>query len=58
MDEKLIKFLKLVPAARWHQVPQVWNDQLCAALADRLVTVGWGGMIKLTDEGVQIAARS
>lgn len=57
MDEKLIKFLKLVPSARWRDVPKVWNEQLRAALSDDFIKIGWGGVIELTDAG-KTAARS
>lgn len=49
--ESLTKFLKIVPCANWRHVPAVWSDQLRLALSDGLVTVGWGGVLKLTDEG-------
>ena len=51
--EKLNRFLNIVPAARWRsaRVPSVWSDQLRAALNDNLVTIGFAGVIKLTDAG-------
>jgi len=51
MDEKLIKFLGIVNVMGWRQPPKVWNEQLRQALADQLVTVGFGGRLKLTDAG-------
>lgn len=51
MDEKLAKFLKLVPGASWQMPPPVWNEQLREALNDHLVTVGWGGVLELTSAG-------
>ena len=53
MDEKLVKFLDLVPGASWQMPPPVWNEQLRQALNDHLVTVGWGGVLKLTESGQQ-----
>lgn len=54
LDEQLIKFLKLVPSAHWRDVPKCWNEQLRAALSDRLVKVGWGGIIELTATALDI----
>ena len=51
MDEKMAKFLDLVPTANWRLPPAVWSEQLQAALSDNLVTVGWGGVLKLTEDG-------
>lgn len=51
MDEKMVKFLDLVPTANWRLPPAVWSEQLQAALSDNLVTVGWGGVLKLTESG-------
>lgn len=52
MDEKLLKFLRLVPTANWRQnTPPVWNEQLRQALSDGLVGFGFGGLLKLTDAG-------
>ena len=48
MDEKLIEFLQRVPSARWRNVPKGWSEQFRTALSDRLVKVGWGGIIELT----------
>lgn len=51
-DDKLTKFLNLVPRANWRQdMPRIWNEQLRQALSDNLVTVGWGGALILTDAG-------
>lgn len=51
MDEQLKKFLNLIPTANWRQPPKVWNDQLRQALGESYVTVGFGGVLKLTDAG-------
>lgn len=53
MEDKLTKFLGIVLNANWRgdDMPKVWNEQLRAALSDQLVTVGWGGVLKLTDRG-------
>lgn len=52
-DPMLLKFLRLVPSANWREPPRVWNEQLRRALSDGLVTVGWGGVLKLTDAGCE-----
>ena len=51
MDEKLINFLARARHANWREPPAVWNEQLRQALSENLVTVGWGGVIKVTDAG-------
>lgn len=51
MEDKLKTFLELVKTMNWKQPPSVWNEQLRASLGDQLVTVGWGGVLKLTDRG-------
>lgn len=51
MDEKLINFLARARHANWRQPPKVGNEQLRQALNEGLVTVGWGGVIKVTDTG-------
>jgi hypothetical protein len=51
MEDKLKTFLELVPNANWRQPPAVWNEQIREALSDQLVTIGWGGVFKLTDRG-------
>lgn len=48
MDERLIKFLQIVPSAGWRKVPKGWNEEFRKALSDGLVKVGWGGIIQLT----------
>lgn len=50
-DEKLSRFLKIVPSANWRHVPEVWGEQFRRALSDNLVKVGWGGWIELTESG-------
>lgn len=52
--DRLRQFLSLVPNANWRgrgHPPAVWNEQLREALSDNLVTVGFGGLLKLTDAG-------
>lgn len=50
--DRLRQFLSLVPNANWRgQPPAVWNEQLREALSDGLVTVGFGGLLSLTDAG-------
>lgn len=48
---KLIEFLKLVRCANWRSVPQVWNREYSKSLSDGLVTIGFGGAVKLTPAG-------
>jgi hypothetical protein len=55
MDEQLKKFLALVPTANWRQPPNVWNQQLREALSEGFITVGFGGVLKLTDAGREAA---
>jgi hypothetical protein len=50
-DEKLINFLSRVPHANWRDPPKVWNDQIRHSMAESLITVGWGGILKLTESG-------
>lgn len=50
-DDKLVKFLKLVPSANWKQPPSVWGEQLRRSLSEGFVSVGFGGILKLTDAG-------
>lgn len=54
MNERLDHFLRLIPSANWRQPPPAWNKELRTALSDRLVTVGFGGVLKLTSEGEAI----
>lgn len=51
MKDRLLIFLDLVPTARWSQPPDVWGQQLREAMSEGFVTVGWGGVLKLTDAG-------
>ena len=52
MDEKMLKFLSVVPNANWRgNMPLIWNDQLRQALSNGLVTVVFGGLLRLTDAG-------
>jgi hypothetical protein len=55
MDDKLRRFLRTVPNARWRsgQMPPVWNEQVRQALCDQLILIGFGGLVKLT-EGMPI----
>lgn len=49
---KLTEFLKLVSRPNgWRDVPPIWNEQIRQSLNDGLVTVGFGGVLKLTDAG-------
>lgn len=57
MNDRLAIFLDLVPTARWSQPPAVWGPQLREALSEGFVTVGWGGILKLTDAGREARAR-
>jgi len=50
-DDRLGRFLSLVPGARWHQPPPTWNDVFREAISERFVRIGWGGVLELTDEG-------
>lgn len=51
MKDRLLIFLDLVPTANWKQPPAVWGEQLRQAMGEGFVTVGWGGVLKLTDAG-------
>jgi hypothetical protein len=51
MDEKLKKFLELVPNASWRRPPPVWNEQLRAALSEGYIKVGFGGGLQLSEAG-------
>lgn len=51
MSDRLRDFLLLVRNQDWRNPPAVWNEQLREALSDHLVTIGWGGVLKLTDAG-------
>ncbi|WP_143279270.1 hypothetical protein [Bradyrhizobium ottawaense] len=48
MDERLKKFLGLVPTANWRSPPPVWNEQLREALSEGYVEVAFGGRLQLT----------
>jgi hypothetical protein len=51
MDKRLKDFLELVPYANWRSPPKAWGEQVREALSERLITIGFGGSIKLTDAG-------
>ncbi len=51
MDENLRKFLDIVRTTRWIQPPLVWGETLRRAMSEDLISVGWGGVLKLTDAG-------
>lgn len=51
MNDRLLIFLDLIPTSRWSQPPTVWGPQLREALSEGFVSVGWGGILKLTDAG-------
>jgi hypothetical protein len=53
MGDRLADFLRLVRSQDWRDPPAIWNEQLRRALSDGLVTVGWGGVLKLTEAGKQ-----
>lgn len=50
-EEKLTRFLRLVPQANWRRPPAVWAESVREALSDKLVTIGFGGVMKLTEAG-------
>lgn len=56
--ERLVKFLSLVPGARWRSAPPTWNVELQTALSDDLVKIGWGGILELTDAGREAVAKN
>lgn len=51
MDDRLQDFLRLVMRQEWRNPPSVWNEQLRVSLSDRFVTVGFGGVLKITEAG-------
>jgi hypothetical protein len=51
VDENLLRFLRLVPTARWEQAPRIWGEQIRRALNDGLVKVGGRNILTLTDAG-------
>lgn len=51
MNQRLKDFLEIVPTAHWWQPPPAWQEQAREALSERLITVGFGGKLKLTDAG-------
>lgn len=53
--DMMTRFLARVPSANWRTPPDVWNVELRKALNNGLVTVGWGGILKLTDAGRRAA---
>lgn len=57
LEDRLVQFLNLVKTNRWRSVPLVWGEQLRYAISERLIRVGWGGVIELTDAG-KLATRS
>lgn len=50
-NDKLTRFLSLVPQANWRHPPAVWSVAVREALSDGLVGVGFGGVMMLTDAG-------
>jgi hypothetical protein len=48
---KMLNFLNLVATSNWRMPPAAWNKPFREALNEGLVTVGWGGVLKLTDAG-------
>jgi hypothetical protein len=56
-EKQLLRnFLRLARDSGWRRPPQVWNKQFREALSMNLVTIGFGGVVKLTDAG-RIEAR-
>lgn len=50
--DKLRRFLGLVASGDWRDPPvHVWGEEIRRALSDQLVTIGFGGVLKLTDAG-------
>jgi hypothetical protein len=62
VDEKLTKFLSLVPTAQWraawNKPPPVWNEQFRQALSSGFVRIGFGGTLSLTATGRKAAKLS
>jgi hypothetical protein len=56
MGDRLTEFLRLVRVARWRGAPHNWSIELRQALNDDLVSVGFGGLLKLTDKGEALAS--
>lgn len=56
MSEKMKSFLRLVDAQNWRSgsVPRIWSPQYQTALTSNFVSIGFGGALKLTDEGRSI----
>ena len=52
-ENRLIAFLKVARLAEWRLVPTVWNAELREALSDNLVTVGFGGVLRVTENGIK-----
>jgi hypothetical protein len=56
-DERLTAFLRLVRAGSiGRNAPPAWQEEMRCALSERLVTIGWGGVLKLTYAGEARAA--
>jgi len=53
IKDRQCDFLSRVGVSRWRNVPKDWREEFREALSDSLVTVGWGGVIELTDAGKQ-----
>lgn len=53
-EDRLATFLRLVSRGDWRP-PAVWGGEIRRALSDRLVTIGFGGALKLTDAGARKA---
>lgn len=56
------KFLTIVRDAGWrtttNRVPRVWAEEYREALSGKLVRIGFGGSIELTDEGKAAALQT
>lgn len=46
-----VKLLRILKGAGWTSVPPAWRDELRRALTTGIVTVGFGGVLKLTEAG-------
>lgn len=57
MDERMVKFLRALRHARWTNVPPVWFAELRHAMNEGWVTVGWGGVLELTESAKTLLSR-
>jgi hypothetical protein len=57
-DERLQAFLILVPTANWRAhngPPKCWNEEFRRAISDGMISIGFGGIIKLNPIGKYFA---